>query len=278
MTALKLTDIDSTLLAKEISLPGRPQGQFFADHYEIKQPFFQIFEEGYDIVSTDGRESYQATRPRSIFKNFIARFAGLIGLVATVGLTIFVASFVTGLLGLPDDVDNLTVGFSAFAGVLLGCVTYVIVARAVAPKRVLTLADKADAKKVWLVITPASSIFLVNHKWNILDCQGKNLAVFKKNFWESLIRRKWHCHSPQGKYLYSAIEDSLVMAILRRCFGIAKYIPMHFSFQKNGGKSFGEFKRRYSIKDKYHLTHDPKAVESWLVLATALLLDTGEER
>jgi hypothetical protein len=268
--------------AKQISPEqfGKPaiQEYFQSESYQIAQPFFQIFKEGYDIVSADQRESFQAVRLRSHFKNLVATAGAWIAATAAVVAMSLALTFVGSKLGGSVGVKVLFMGTLSFIGVAIVIATYIVVLRALAPKRKVTLFLKADATREILTIQPTAGIFFFNPEYEIRDEQGAHLATFKKDFIESIFRKHWHCFDSRGKYLFSAIEDSLFMALMRRFMFFGKFIPLQFGFSKRGGKKFGEFRRRYSLKDKYSLNFASGAAESWLMVATALLLDTGEER
>lgn|GEM_PF-4844400 len=261
--------------ANRITISHELQGRFASDQYNIQQPFFQLTEEGYDIQSVNGAESFRAVRPRHIFRSLIAMFGAL-----GAGAVVFFAGillFVGKSSGTDAKAGNpLLIMLGMFFATALAAVAFVIVAKFLAPKRRATLFDAA--KKPLFCIEPTSSFFLFNSEYMIQDTYGKSLATFRKNYIDSLFRTKWHCHDSQGKYLFSAVEDSLIMGLLRRYLNLGQFIPLHFIFSKSGGKTFGNFIRRYSIRDKYKLDFNAQTTDGWLMVASSILLDTGEKR
>jgi uncharacterized protein YxjI len=247
-------------LAEKITFEHELKSRFRSEQYRIEQPYMQITVEGYTISSVDGSETYSAMRPRHIFKNILAR-------LFAVGVFFAVFAGALALIG-------------GGAGVVLGFAGGLFIAFAAsnicAPIRRATVKDQAGA--VIMTIEPTSRYLLFNSEFAIRDAQGRILATFKKNFWASLFQKRWHAADFQGRYLFSAIEDNLFLSVLRRYLNLAKLIPMHFRFSKGGGKAFGEFRRGYSLRDKYKLNYNPAAADGWLIVAASILLDTGENR
>jgi uncharacterized protein YxjI len=278
MHAEQLSDLPDSGNDIRITVFSSLQGIFQSSSYEIHQPLIQILSEGYTITSPGGEETYSANRPRHIFRNILARIGAGIAFIAAFGVTFYLLVFPNLK---PDESSDgsidpiLTIGvFACFA---FGLFSLFFISKLLVPKRSITL-HREEGKEIVLTVKPTSGIFYFNPEYGIYDGNGKHLATFRKKFFESLFRRRWHAHDPQENYLYSAVEDSLFLALFRRFIAVGKYLPMHFSFQKGQGKAFGQFKRRYSIKDRYSLEFDQKTIEPWLVVATALLLDTGENR
>jgi hypothetical protein len=248
--------------------------------YSIQQPYIQISQEGYQITSVDQTEKFSAVRPRHIFKNIISRIVG-----GFLGVTAFVLTILGGFwLGIATnqmtkvEPNPVLMLFVVIVSLAVFVVTYIAVARSLAPKRKLSLFSPDNSKLAILSIAPTSGIFIFNHEYLIRDSAGKTQIFFRKSFFESFFRTKWHCFSREGKFLFSATEDSLLKALFRRYFGLARFIPMHFNFIKSDGSVFGEFTRKFSLKDRYKLNFSKNSADSWLILATALLLDTGENR
>jgi hypothetical protein len=243
---------------------------FLSANYQIMQPFIQVFEEGYSIASSDQSEIYSASRPRSWFKRFLSRMASY-----GTALLVFILSVVafSGLVS-KDDTTILLVAAIFSLAVAIGAA--ILMVKLTSPKRKAILSDR-DSREI-LSIKPSSGIFFFNYEYNIESKNGQILATFKKRFLDNIFRIHWHCYNPQGQYLFSASEDSIFMSLIRRFFIFGKYLPVHFVFHKQGGKKFGSFTRRYSLRDKYKLDYKTDAIDGWLVVATAILLDTGESR
>ena len=251
---------------------------FRSKSYQINQPFFQITKEGYDIASSDQSEVYSAVRPRHIFRSLVGRAAGIFALLATIAFSFAFGIRMTKMIHSESAKAALTLAV-VFAVFALGIGAYIVVSRLASPRRKLSLFAKQFGDAALMTIHPTSSIFIFEHEYHVQDQQGNVLLVCRKSLFDSFFLKKWHVYSPQNKYIFSAVEDSLFKAILRNYMGFGRFIPLHFKFVKGQGQFFGEFIRRFSIRDKYKLYFDNAAsVDSWMLVATALLLDTGEER
>jgi hypothetical protein len=251
----------------KITLEHELKNRFRSEQYRIEQPYMQITAEGYTISAADGSESYTAVRPRHLFHSFFAMGLAGIAFAVTLGFSVYLTE------GLKDEGVIL---LSVFAGFLGGMFVAYAVGNICGPIRRATVKDHAGA--LMMVIEPTSRYLLFNSEFAIRDAQGRTLATFKKYFWSSLFQKRWHATDFQGRYLFTATEDNLILSVLRRYLNLAKLIPMHFRFSKGGGKKFGEFRRGYSLRDKYKLNYDPAAADGWLMVAAGILLDTGEKR
>jgi hypothetical protein len=243
---------------------------FKSDSYDIEQPFFQIMQEGYTIANHDRSELFSAVRKRQHMKVLLSRS------VAVVAFVVIIAGGITGSGVLLKNSPFMAIaGFLSFVLAIIGAM---FTSKTLAPKRVTTLFTKEGEGETLFKIIPASGHFYFNRKYLLVDNNDRTIIVFKRPYLSSIFRIKWHAETKSGKYLYTAIEDSLVMALLRRYLKLGWFIPLHFVLKKGKGMSFANFRRKYSIKDKYKLEHDPKSVPSWIIVATAILLDTGENR
>lgn len=260
------------------TVPNELNRIFRSERYQIQQPFFQIRKEGYNIQSEDGTEVYTAVRHRRLLRNFVARVCGFGGLIAgglLSGLLLF--SIFHSLHISPKSSLAIILPFvMSLAALGVAFISYIFVSKLVAPIRQAMVVD-ATGNPV-MNIVPTSSIFIFTHEFMIQDKTGLPMARFKKTIWDSLFRTRWHCHSPEGQYLFSAWEESLFLGLLRRYVRFMSFIPMDFIFAKGSGKPFGRFIRRYSIRDKYQLDYTADATEGWIMVAAAILLDTGEHR
>ena len=261
---------------QKIYLDHQLRDRFKSELYRIEQPYVQILTEGYTIKSHDDSESFSASRPRRLFRTFLART-----LAIAVFLMIFIFCLVKmGMVTKGLDKESPAVTNAALiwgvGGFLVSLVIAWIVSAVAAPLRRATVKDHTGATLI--VIEPTSKFLVFNSEFAIRDSSGQVLATFEKDFWESIFQRHWHAYDFQRRYLFSASEDNLLLSILRRYLNLAKFIPMQFKFNKGGGKQFGEFRRGYSLRDKYKLTYDPAAADGFLMVATGILLDTGEKR
>ncbi len=263
---------------REIELDHELNDLMRCDKYQIQQPYIQILKEGYAITSEDGSEHYSAVRPKRHFKSLLAKFAGI--LMAIVGAVLF-SYLVFGVFKFKSSssqILSVLAGLGFFASVALG---YILTVKLLMPLRITTLhkGDTGNLGAKVFSVAPSSGVFFFNHEYYLKDGHDKPVIVFKRPYLNSLLQTKWHAYDMHGKYLFTAKEDNLILSILRRyLWGLYRFIPMHFHISKGSGKPFGSFKRRWSLRDKYSLEFSPKHAQGWVVLAAAILLDTGEAR
>jgi hypothetical protein len=246
---------------EQVTLQHPLQQVFVAGNYHIQQPFIQITQEGYQIQSEDLTEKYNAVRPRHIFRNILARLGGTVSLLATFFISLGIAvAFISKIHSKP------LAAFFTFAfiigGLAASVTAYIFISRLIAPKRKLSLFADSNPNQPLMTISPTSSIFLFNREFEVKDSDRKSLFYFRKNFVDSIFLKKWHAYTTDNKYLFSAKEDSLVMAMLRNYLNLGRLIPLHFNFVKNEGKPFGKFIRRISLRDKYKLEFKNASIDS----------------
>ena len=266
----------SVVHSEKISFDHGLQEQFRSDKYQIDQPYFQFTAEGYAISAVDGSEKFTALRPRHIVHGFFANILGFVAFIGVlIGTFVYLGSQMSGV-----DEESSKASIMAIVALVVGFgggfLSYYMVSTFCGPIRQATVKDAAGAKV--MTIEPRSRFQVFHCEFLIRDADGKLLATFKKSFWASIFQTRWHAHDSRGKYMFTAIEDNLFLSVLRRYLNLARFIPMHFMFTKNGGKPFGEFRRGYSLRDKYKLNYNPAAADGWLMVASSILLDTGEKR
>jgi hypothetical protein len=108
---------------------------------------------------------------------------------------------------------------------------------------------------------------------------GRTIARLQKNMLTDLFRKKWSCAAPDGRALWEAKEDSILLALVRRFF--TRLVPLCFIFCLPGGQVVGEFNRKFTLLDRYvlDLSRDvARALDRRVAVAMGVMLDTGERR
>lgn len=263
--ALKL---ETPVKKKESSLAVH----FAGDSYKIHQPLIQITAESYTITSEDKSEMFKAIRPRQLTRTFFAKIGCAFSFII-----IYVVSVAVLGMTLKASLGEAGLAAAALLGFAFSFLGTLLIAKLLYPKRRATLKKGDEKGPVVFTIRPTSGLFLFNHEYGVYDANDQIQAIFKKRFLENLILKKWHCYHPDNQYRFTAKEDSILIAFMRRYMFMGRFIPLHFDFTK-GAKVFGQYKRKFSVRDKYSLDFNSKAMPPWLAVATAILLDTGESR
>jgi len=89
--------------------------------------------------------------------------------------------------------------------------------------------------------------------------------------------------APDGRPLAMAIEDSIVLSLLRRVLGtLFGVLRTNFLLVRGeDAEVFGEFNRKFTLLDRYvlDLSADPARIfDRRIALALGVMLDTGERR
>lgn len=136
----------------------------------------------------------------------------------------------------------------------------------------------------------AQSMFEFRGRYLVTDDSGQALGSFEKSFAKSLLRSHWVIRDAQGAELFSAEEDSLVIALVRRFIGyipyigtlgfILQYIPFNFGLTR-GETRIGAYHRVLGkLRDRYVLEVTPEAsnLDRRLLVAFAIALDALQDR
>jgi hypothetical protein len=154
---------------------------------------------------------------------------------------------------------------------------------AMAPKRHVTFyADQGMSRRL-MMVRQDFKFAVLNASYTLLDAANQPLAVFRKNYLYNIIRKRWYVEEPSGRLLCVAMEDSMLLSLLRRFLGPmmgllrTNFVIMTPDFRE----LLGEFNRKFTIFDRYvlDLTHDPhRTLDRRVALALGVMLDTGEGR
>jgi hypothetical protein len=184
----------------------------------------------------------------------------------------------------PEMSDQMEVAVG-MGGFIVGIVLGVIASALLYPKRHVTFYRDDSRRERLLTITQVNRIQLLFAHFEILDELGKPLARLRKNQLTNIFRKRWVAFTPTGQSMCVALEDSLLLAMLRRFVG-----PMMGALRTNyiivagdgtNERLLGKFDRKFTLFDQYVLdmTADPKReLDRRVALAVGVLLDTGERR
>jgi hypothetical protein len=112
---------------------------------------------------------------------------------------------------------------------------------------------------------------------------GDTLAILKKTYLHNVVRKRWYVEGPGGEPLAMAIEDSIVLSLLRRVLGpFFGFLRTNFVLVRGqDAEIFGEFNRKFTLLDRYVLdlsADTARAFDRRIALALGVMLDTGERR
>jgi hypothetical protein len=224
----------------------------------------------YEVWAEDGTPILYVERPTYPVRTVLAYVVGA-----------FAASFVLGLTPLPRG-DEAVNAIASFAAVALALMTFVAVSMSVRPRRHVTVYRDDSRADIVLRVLQDQRIALIVRTYTVTLRDGTVLARLSKNYVHNVIRKRWRIAGADGRLAAHAIEDSVVLSLLRRVLGtFFGLLRTNFVLQAPGGEVVGEFNRKFTLLDRYVLdlsADGERSLDRRVALATGIMLDTGERR
>jgi uncharacterized protein YxjI len=238
---------------------------FERDRFLMRQRVFTIHEK-YEIWDEEGRPILFVERPGHYLRNLGALFGGLLaGALAT-------APFFW--LG-----ERIQSAAPMVLAVVAAAVAFVLVLGLLAKKRHVHFYRDDSRRELLLEVLQDQKLAFLTHTYTVNEPGGRTLARLSKNLLTDIFRKKWNVWSPDGRPLWEAKEDSVLMALVRRF--LTRLVPLCFIFCLPGGQVVGEFNRKFTLLDRYvlDLSRDSgRALDRRVAIAMGVMLDTGERR
>ena len=220
----------------------------------------------YAVEDPEGRRFF-VVRPPKMALRFLA---GAVG---------FILYLMALFLAYPYFRDGEMLPFFA----ILFVATYVarLVVTLLAPYRdIIVYADEQESLP--LMYMSQDNKFGLTQRFTIYDLSGQPVAVARRLVVWALVQRRWQAVTLDGRLILRLQEDSLLLAALRRYLGtLWGLLRTNFDILLPDGTRIGEYNRKLTLTDQYVLTLDQDPhflVDRRVVLALAILLDTGEGR
>src|SRR2546428_3794905 len=142
--------------------------------------------------------------------------------------------------------------------------------------------DESRAEIVLRVLQDQRVAFLTR-TYTVRASGGETIAKLRKTYIHNTVRKRWYVEAPDGRRLAMAIEDSIVLSLLRRVLGpLFGFLRTNFVLVRGEqAEVFGEFNRKFTLLDRYvlDLSADPaRTFDRRVALALGVMLDTGERR
>ncbi|HEU5184093.1 MAG TPA: hypothetical protein VFU01_05975 [Gemmatimonadaceae bacterium] len=261
--------------AGESTLTPKSQADeaFNRDIFLLRQKHFAINQK-YQVSDEQGNPILFVERPTYFWRQVLA----LVGAYAVTSVLYMGA--MAGVVAVSAEGENGVPGMIVF---LLLPVVFVTVAMALSKKRHVTFYRDEGKREKLLDILQDKKIEFPTRTYTIRDAAGKPLASLKKNYLSNIFRKRWVMRSPGGSVMYVAKEDSIILSLLRRVLGpLYGLLRTNFLITRGLGNTvIGEFKRKFTILDRYvlDLSADRRRdFDRRLALALGVMLDTGERR
>jgi len=279
---------DQMRVGTEVELHERPQSYqsassqvsgvdldpvFDRDKFLLRQKLLSISEKYY-VWDEDGRQIAFVERPRHMLKNGLAMFVGIIAaFISLISGCYFAMSFesrgVLAFLILLTLIGSFLIGF--------------MVILAMIAKRHVTFFRDDNKQESLLEVFQDKKFQFPIASYTIKDKTGAVIAYLKKNYVHNILRKKWHCTYPDGSLCCIAVEDSIILSLLRRVLSDF-YGLLRTNFiitTPDPDEIIGEFNRKFTLLDRYvlDLTGDSnRYLDRRIGLALGVMLDTGENR
>lgn len=230
----------------------------------------------YEVWSEDGRPILFVERPTYPVRTGLAWVVGL----AAAALVMAWAARAAAAAG--EGVGAL----AALLGWGLTVATFVVVSMSARPLRHVTVYRDDSRAEVLLRVLQDQRLAVLTRTYTVVTAAGAVLARLRKTYVHNVLRKRWAVEMPPGRPVAMAVEDSVVLSLLRRVlgslFGVLRtnFVLVWLEGPETGAV-FGEFNRKFTVLDRYvlDLTGDPaRAFDRRVGLALGVMLDTGERR
>jgi len=251
--------------------PAAPETEpaFDRDVFLLRQRVFTIASK-YEVLSEGGAPILYVERPTYLFRTV---FAYLLALMA--------AGIVFGWATRTDALDAVNALLAVF-GFGFAFATFVVVSMSARPLRHVTVYRDDSRREVLLRVLQDQRVAVLVRTYTVTTGEGTVLARLRKHYVYNLIRKRWAVESPAGAVMALAVEESIVLSLLRRVLGpLFGLLRTNFVFERPTGEELGEFNRKFTLLDRYvlDLREDPdRTFDRRIALATGVMLDTGERR
>jgi hypothetical protein len=225
----------------------------------------------YEVQSADGTPILYVERPTYPFRTILAFLVGSVAAsLSLVWMTVVMRS-----LGL-----ELGGAIIVLAGVAPA--TFLVVSMSVRPLRHVTIYRNESRAEVLLRVRQDQRWAVLTRTYTVMTAAGEILARLRKRYVHNLVRKRWYVEAPAGPVVALAIEESIVLSLLRRVLGsLFGLLRTNFVLVRPDGTLLGEFNRKFTILDRYalDLSGDPERyLDRRVALALGIMLDTGEGR
>jgi hypothetical protein len=230
----------------------------------------------YEVWSEDGRPILYVERPaypiRTLFAYGLAVVSAMVALMWTALLVSLAGeglATVTSLLGW-----GLTLA------------VFLVVSMSARPLRHVSVYRDESRRQLLLRVLQDQRLALLVRTYTVVTAAGEVLARLRKHYAHNLLRKRWYVETPAGQQVAMAVEDSVVLSLLRRVlgsfFGILRtnFVLVHRGAGGDGAV-LGELNRKFTIRDRYALDlggDTERRLDRRVALALGVMLDTGERR
>jgi len=227
----------------------------------------------YEVRAADGTPILYVERPTFLLRTIGAYLVAAIGAMVVLGW----------MLGLARAAGEEAMGaFVALAGYALSAAALVVISMSLRPLRHVTVYRDESRAEILLRVLQDQRFAVLTRTYTVVTARAEMLARLRKRYVHNVIRKRWYVETSAGQIVALAIEDSIVLSLLRRVLGsLFGLLRTNFVFTHVDGTVLGEFNRKFTLLDRYalDLSSDPhRHLDRRVALALGIMLDTGERR
>jgi hypothetical protein len=242
---------------------------FDRDVFLLRERVFTITSK-YEVWAANGTPILYVERPTYPVRTILAY---VLAIVATLFVMGWAAPFLDGDGG----------GVLVLLVFPLAAFVFLIVSMSLRPLRHVTIYRDESRQEPLLRVLQDQRIAVFTRTYTVVTAAGEPLAKLRKTYLHNIIRKRWYVATPSGEPLAMAIEDSIVLSLLRRVLGtFFGFLRTNFVFVRGQDEEvFGEFNRKFTLLDRYVLDLSADAGRTFdrrTALAVGIMLDTGERR
>jgi hypothetical protein len=242
---------------------------FDRDVFLLRERVFTITSK-YEVWAENGTPILYLERPTYPVRTLLAY---VLAVVATLIVMGWAAPFLDGDGG----------GVLVLLVFPLAAFVFLVVSMSLRPLRHVTIYRDESRREPLLRVLQDQRIAVFTRTYTVVTAAGERLAKLRKTYLHNIIRKRWYAATPDGEPLAMAIEDSIVLSLLRRVLGtFFGFLRTNFVFVRGQDEEvFGEFNRKFTLLDRYVLDLSADAARTFdrrIALALGVMLDTGERR
>src|SRR6266478_5119466 len=158
-----------------------------------------------------------------------------------------------------------------------------VLSMSLCPRRHVTIYRDDSRREPLLRVLQNERVAFMTRTYTIVTAAGETLAILRQTYLHNIVRKRWYVTAPGGAPLAMAIEDSIVLSLLRRVLGtFFGFLRTNFVFVRGtDAEIFGEFNRKFTLLDRYVLDLSADSARTFdrrIAVALGVMLDSGERR
>ena len=256
--------------------PNTPRAQtagvdraFDRDVFLLRQRVFTIASK-YEVWAEDGTPILYVERPTYPMRTLLAYLVAVM-------TTLTIMGWATGSLTREGS------GLIILLSVPVAAFLFLMISMSLRPRRHVTIYRDESRRETLLRVIQDQRVAFLTRTYTVVTATGETLAVLRKTYLHNIVRKRWYVTAPGGAPLAMAIEDSIVLSLLRRIIGpLLGFLRTNFVLVRGqDAEIFGEFNRKFTLLDRYVLDLSADSARTFdrrVAVALGVMLDTGERR